>query len=195
MAFRSKRPEAEYPNGGWRHALGRDPVEPLLYSKNQALLYFVSRDLLGQEGSTSKESLWELPKVLGIVRKQLPSGAWKYSGGRDYIRSKEDYNQLETFRILRVLVEKYALDKKHDSIQRAASFLFNHQTDEGDFRGIVGNQYAPYYSAAIMELLIKAGYADGARILNGFRWLLSIRQDDGGWAFPLRTVGRNWTFR
>jgi hypothetical protein len=43
-----------------------------------------------------------------------------------------------------------------------------------------------------MELLIQAGHADDLRIERGFRWLLSIRQDDGGWALPLRTVGRRY---
>jgi hypothetical protein len=39
-----------------------------------------------------------------------------------------------------------------------------------------------------MELLIKAGYGADSRIENGFQWLLSIRQNDGGWAIPLRTA-------
>jgi hypothetical protein len=40
-----------------------------------------------------------------------------------------------------------------------------------------------------MELLTKAGYADDSRIEEGFQWLLSIRQNDGGWAIPMRTAG------
>jgi hypothetical protein len=40
-----------------------------------------------------------------------------------------------------------------------------------------------------MEFLIKAGYARDERIAQGFQWLLRIRQRDGGWAIPLRTVG------
>ncbi len=50
-------------------------------------------------------------------------------------------------------------------------------------------RYSPNYSAAILELLIKAGYARDDRIAQGFHWLLHIRQRDGGWAIPLRTVG------
>ncbi|HZW57310.1 MAG TPA: hypothetical protein VFF30_13560 [Nitrososphaerales archaeon] len=72
----------------------------------------------------------------------------------------------------------------------ASDFLFANQTEEGDIRGICGNQYVPYYSAAMMELLIKAGYPHDPHIRRGFKWLLSIRQNDGGWAFPLRTVGK-----
>ncbi len=52
-----------------------------------------------------------------------------------------------------------------------------------------GNQYSPNYSASITEFLIKAGY-DGIRIKKSLDWLLRMRQDDGGWAIPLRTRNR-----
>jgi hypothetical protein len=39
-----------------------------------------------------------------------------------------------------------------------------------------------------MELLIKAGYAEDPRIEEGFQWLFSVRQNDGGWAVPIRTA-------
>lgn len=29
------------------------------------------------------------------------------------------------------------------------------------------------------------------RIIKGFNWILSIRQEDGGWALPFRTAGKN----
>jgi len=52
-----------------------------------------------------------------------------------------------------------------------------------------GNQYSPNYSASIAEFLIKAGYWD-IRIEKSLNWLLQMRQDDGGWAIPLRTRNR-----
>lgn len=36
-----------------------------------------------------------------------------------------------------------------------------------------------------------AGYENDPRIIKVFDWLLKIRQDDGGWALPLRTRGHN----
>jgi len=136
------------------------------------------------------ERLWRLGEARKITDHQLASGCWRYHGGRPQIRSQQDYDQLETFRALRNLVEKYGMNRENPAIPGAAEFLFSCQTDEGDFRGICGNQYVPYYSAAFMELLIKAGFSDDPRIAKGFRWLLSIRQLDGGWAFPLRTAGK-----
>lgn len=174
----------------WRKQLRYDPLAPLLSSKNEALPYFTSCDLLGEK-LESIESLWQLHEVKKIIHRQLHDGSWKYpSGGKEHLRSTEDYNQLETYRILGLLIEKYGLNREHPAIARAADYLFSRQTEEGDFRGIYGNQHTPNYSAAIMELLIKAGYGEDPRIEGGFRWLLFIRQDDGGWAIPLRTVDK-----
>jgi len=174
--------------GNWRKELRVDPIPSLISAKNRTIEYFTRRDILDEEVE-SIETLWELPEVKKILHKQQENGSWKYPGGvKEHLRSQEDYNQLETFRILGELVEKYGLNNKHPKIRKAADFLFHRQTEEGDFRGIYGNQYSPNYSAAIMELLIKAGYQDNSHIDKGFSWLLSIRQSDGGWAIPLRTV-------
>jgi len=157
-------------------------------SKNQAINYFARRDLL-EEAVEKIENLWQLPPVKKLLSKQLANGAWKYpGGGRTHLRAAEDYNQIETFRTLGELVEKYGVDKRHPAIEKTAKYLFSCQTEEGDFRGIYGTQYTPNYSAAIMELLIKAGYGADSHIEKGFQWLLSVRQNDGAWAIPLRTA-------
>jgi hypothetical protein len=172
----------------WLQKLKHNPLTFLTASKNHAIHYFISRDLL-DESLKSIESLWNLPQAISLVRRQQLDGSWRYlGGGKSHLRSSEDYNQLETYRNLGELVEKYGFNKQHATIEKAASFLFLHQTEEGDFRGIYGTQYSPNYSAAIMELLIKAGYGADTRIERGFQWLLSMRQDDGGWAIPLRTA-------
>jgi hypothetical protein len=165
-----------------------DPSPQLLSSKNRAIVFFAKRDLLN-EPVPPIEALWELPFVTGVIRRQQKDGSWKYPGGKPDVRSRENYNQIETYRMLGELVEKYGFNNTHPAIQGAASFLFGFQSEEGDFRGIYGNQYTPNYTAGIMELLIKAGYQEDPRIEEAFRWLLSIRQDDGGWAIPFRTKG------
>ena len=172
--------------------LNFNPIPPLLSSSNEVLRFFTRRDLLG-DNPGSIETLWQLPEAKKIFNRQQADGSWKYpGGGRHHLRSTEDYNQLETYRNFGVLIEKYGLDRRHPAIQRAAEYLFSCQTEEGDFRGIYGMQYTPNYSAAIMELLIKAGYSTDVRTEKGFQWLLSIRQQDGGWAIPLRTVGKKF---
>ena len=173
----------------WYDVLKVDPVPVLLSSGNEAIKYFTMGDLLDRRVD-SVEILWKLPDVIKILKKQDFNGSWIYPA-RANLMDQVNYDLYETYLILGELVEKYGLSKEHESVQRAVEFIFQFQTEEGDFRGIYGHQYSTTYSPAIMELLIKAGYGDDPRILMGFDWLLSIRQDDGGWALPFRTVGKN----
>jgi hypothetical protein len=162
-------------------------VNPLLWFKesdDNALIYWVDKDLLGANPGNI-ESLWKLPTVKRILGKQHPDGFWQYKGNRPGDAYGENYELLQTWKTFRILVEKYGMTREHKSISCAAEFLFSCQTDEGDIRGILSNQYTPYYMGAMLEILIKAGYAQDKRVEEGFRWLLSIRQNDGGWIIPM----------
>jgi hypothetical protein len=170
----------------WRRQLSIDPLPTLLSSENEALRYFVSRDLLGAKVGPV-DALWELPQVAKVLRKQQEDGSWKYPGGKPELRSPENYNQLQTYKVLMDLVGKYGFTREHPALARAAEFLFGFQTEEGDLRGIYRAQYTPNYTAAITELLVKAGYGEDGHIHKVFSWLLSIRQEDGGWAVPMRS--------
>ncbi len=169
----------------WLTQFNYDPVPSLLGSGNEAITLFTKRDLL--DNTVSIEDLWQLPESRRILRRQQPDGSWISPGGNKDIRTQENYNQIEAYRNLRILVEQFGFNRKHPAIQKVASYLFKFQTQEGDFRGIYGNQYSPNYSAGITELLIKAGYEDDTQVKKVLEWLLSIRQEDGGWAIPFRT--------
>ena len=149
------------------------------------------RDLKGKNPGRPT-SLWELPPVVKILNKQQEDGSWKYPKMKEDPREISGYRQLETFRQLAILVEKYLLNKDHPSVQKAAEFLFSCHTDEGDFRGIYLDQYSPNYTAAFLEILIKAGFEMEPHVERGLKWLLSLRQDDGGWVIPLRTEHLRW---
>jgi len=174
---------------GWLDQLKYDPIEQLCNSRDPSIVHFVEKDLLDE--SKEGDELWDLPEARKTVRRQRDDGSWEYPGGNKRLRSQTHYDQIETYRNLGFLVEKYDFDKSQHSIRRAADFLFSSQTGEGDFRGIYGNQYTPNYSAGITELLIKAGYRADRRIRKSLKWLLSIRQSDGGWAIPFRTRGHD----
>jgi Squalene-hopene cyclase C-terminal domain/Prenyltransferase and squalene oxidase repeat len=173
----------------WRSILHYDPLPSLLSSGDSAIALFTAQDLLEQTDVNVK-TLWDLPEAKKIVSKQQPDGSWKYPGGNTNLRTAENYDQIETFRNLGYLVEMYGFNKSHPVIVKAADFLLGFQTDEGDIRGILGTRYTPYYTAAMLELLIKAGYADDQRIEKALQWLSSTRQNDGGWALPLRTQNK-----
>ncbi|MBN1567810.1 MAG: hypothetical protein JXA73_08170 [Acidobacteria bacterium] len=155
-----------------------DPIKPLLASENAAIIYFAQRDLLDRDVG-SIEAVWNLPQVVKIIKKQQPDGSWKSNKHKAGAEWKTELT--ETWRQLRFLVDQYELDRTHIAIQKAAEFVFSCQSDEGDFRGILANQYAPYYTGALLWLLIKAGYQSDLRIEKGMQWLISMRQNDGGW--------------
>jgi hypothetical protein len=164
-----------------------DPAPLLVSSSNAAIALFARRDLLDRSGEPVSV-LWDLAEPRRVVARQSENGSWHYPGGKPSLRSQENYDQLETFRQLAILVEKFGFTRRHPSVERAADYLLSFQTEEGDLRGIYGNQYATTYVGAILELLIKAGYGDDPRVARALRWLLAMRQSDGGWAIPVRTL-------
>jgi hypothetical protein len=170
----------------WRESLKYDPIPALNRLENEAIEYFVQRDLL-EKKVDSIEYIWDLPTVQKILEKQQPNGSWRYPGKKAELYPKHHYSLVETWKQFRILVEQYELTKQHTACRKTAEFLFSCQTREGDIRGMIGNQYATYYTGAIMAVLIKAGYHDDPRIEKGFEWLLSMRQNDGGWTIPLLT--------
>lgn len=168
----------------WRKQFKSDPLPPLLSSGNEALVYFVRRDLLG-ENAGPVHRLWQLPEAQKILKKQRPDGSWPRPGESKH--PAINYPLIETWRWFRFLVEQYGFTREHPQARQAAEFLFSCQTQEGDIRGWLANQYATYYTGAIMALLIQAGYQDDPRIAKGFQWLLDMRQSDQGWTIPILT--------
>ena len=164
-----------------------EAIKTLLGTGNGALIAFTRRKLLGEE--VEIEELWTLPQVKRILKNQQSNGSWIYPNKKATLRSPTNYNQYQTYKTIAELVEFYGLNKKHDAIRNAAEYLFSFQTKEGEFKGMYGNQYSPNYSASITEFLIKAGY-EGEIIEKSLDWLLRMRQNDGGWAIPLRTRNR-----
>jgi hypothetical protein len=171
----------------WKKQLQVDPVSVLLTYQDPALVYFVRRDLQ-EEWVGPSESLWELAKPNKLFQKQTTSGCWLYPSRFKSNDPVFNYNLLETYRSLRVLIDMYGLDRRYPAIQKAAKYIFSCQTREGDIRGILGNQYMPYYHAVLLEELIKAGYVDDDRVLKGLDWLLTMRQEDEGWIIPFQGV-------
>ena len=170
----------------WLAAIKSDPTSTLLSSDNKAVEYFTKRDLLGQRVQ-ALDYVWQLPEVQKIFQKQQPDGSWKHSGKETVSYPKYQYYLVQTWKTYRKLVEQYQVNKKHEGARKAAEFLLSCQTGLGDIRGMLANQYATYYTGAMLALLVKSGYENDPRIKQGFNWLLSIRQNDGGWTIPILT--------
>lgn len=168
----------------WQSQLIYDPLPGLLSSGNKPICYYTRLDLLGEQTGDVRQ-LWVLSELQKILKKQLPDGYWTRSSENKH--KAINIHLIETFRNFRFLVEQYGINRYHPQGEKAAEYLFSCQTDEGDFRGILANQYATYYTGAIMAVLIQAGYGDDPRIEKGFQWLLSMRQDDLVWSIPMIT--------
>ena len=174
------------PAYNWRTRLATDTVPALLAAPNQAIGYFARRDLLDERPGPVVFA-WGLPEPQKLLVRQQADGSWRKSGDKTDVYPRYHHQLVETFKRARLLIERYEFDKNHPSVKKAAGFLFSCQTEEGDIRGFIGNQYATYYTGYVLALLIKAGYEEDVRVEKGMRWLLSMRQDDGGWTAPILT--------
>ena len=63
--------------GAWRQKLRCDPIAALLSSGDEALTYFVRRDLL-DERVLSISSVWSLPEVEKLLKKQQSDGSRRH---------------------------------------------------------------------------------------------------------------------
>lgn len=168
----------------WREPLHYDPIPPLLTADDEALRYFTRRDLL-DESVGPINTIWELPEAQKIARRQQKDGSWKRPG-----KPKQDainHNLIETWKQYRFLVQMYGFNRGNVVGEKGAEFILSCQTEEGDIRGILANQYTTYYTGALLYLLVEAGYADDPRVEKAFQWLLTMRQDDGAWSVPMIT--------
>ena len=175
----------------WVETFKHNPIEPLLNSRNKAIQYLTKQDLMNKHEEPVM-SLWNLPEPQKLLKNQEPDGSWKYPGKYPKKYPDVNYNLLETYKHLRILTGKYKLNKTHPAIQKAAEYIFSYQTEEGDIRGIYASQYHPHYDALILEHLIKAGFTNDFSLNRCMEWMLSIQNNDGGWAHPLLTEGLSW---
>ena len=86
----------------WQRQLRFDPIPALLSSEDEALQYFVRRDLL-EEVVGPICRLWQLPEAKKILKKQQPDGSWDRSVSK---KKHEDinYNLTRPLKTLRLEV-------------------------------------------------------------------------------------------
>ena len=172
-------------NENWQEELC-NATAALLDTKNEAVVYFTRRDLLGEVVGPI-HVVWELTEPQNILRKQSADGSWVGSIKKTPVYPENHTRLVATFKAFRTLVERYRFNRESVPIKKAAEYLFAFQTHEGDIRGFIANQYATHYTGYVLSLLIRAGYVDDPRVERGIKWLLKMRQDDGGWTVPILT--------
>ncbi|MGB8360512.1 MAG: prenyltransferase/squalene oxidase repeat-containing protein [Acidimicrobiia bacterium] len=170
----------------WLSSLRHDAVSALLSSADPAVALFAARDLVG-EAEFPIENVWRLVTPQQILRRQRDDGSWAGPRRKTAVYPENHTDLVTTFKQLRLLVERYEFTSAVPEMARAAEYLLGFQTDEGDIRGFIANQYATYYTGYVLSLLIRASCSEDARVDEGVRWLLSMRQEDGGWSVPILT--------
>ena len=166
--------------------LAHDPIAALLGSDSPDVVYFARRDLCAEPVEPIVAN-WEGEAAQLLLSKQRNDGSWRGKKPENPVYPENHSDLLETFKRVRLLVERHELTQDHPAMASAAEYLFSFQSAEGDIRGFIGNQYATYYTGYVLSLLIRAGFAADARVDRGLQWLLSMRQDDGGWTIPILT--------
>jgi len=120
----------------WTRKLKKNPIPVLLEKGDVAIQYWVKKDLLGKNDLNLKKQIYVFKEVKTILRRQKPSGYWQYpGGGNEHIRSGTNYNQLETYRQLGFLIEKYAFIKEDECIKKATKYLFKSQSRKRRLKG------------------------------------------------------------
>jgi hypothetical protein len=175
-------------NRSWLNQLKFDPVSPLVNSGWSTSIYFSLRDLLDKP-LDQLDIIRDDEVLTGIIKKQNLDGAWTYPK-RKNPHLAENYNLLQTYRNLRILVETYGMGLEQAPVNQAVEYLLAHQSSDGDIRGIFGSQYAPHYTGGMLELIVKAGYGSDPRVLKTFEWFEETRQEDGGWAWVSLAICR-----
>src|SRR5512142_2489081 len=114
----------------------RPGVAFLLEQADPAIRYFARRDLLSELVGSLPECVWSLPEPRKLLKGQEGDGAFKAKTGG---YPPHHGRIAETFKRLRLLVERYQFDRSSAPVEAAAEYLFSTQTAQGDFRGMVGN--------------------------------------------------------
>jgi len=169
----------------WHEPFAINPVPVLLASGDKALVYFAQRDLISEQVGPV-DILWRLPEASKLLRKQQADGSWRYPSRRKHGLPNENYDLLETYRALRILIEKYGFSNEHPAIQGAAGYLFSFQTEEGDIRGIFGSEFQfPFWWPNLLTALDSfslMGYTRGDEDMQkGLQWFVANQGEDGLW--------------
>jgi len=113
-----------------------------------------------------------------ILKKQTRDGHGRHPGRKNIRRSIIRSLRPEAVQSTGGAV---CFNREHPQAQKAAEFLFSCQSEQ-EYSRMLANQYATYYTGAILSLLIQADMRTIAH-RKGFQWLLAMPA--GRWGGPV----------
>ena len=170
-------------------------VEFLLARGTLPVLYWLKRDVLAVPVEREGRNLEKYADRIRLLDSQGPDGSWNGRKPSDSASYAQENRLFETigngFKL-----HDLGCSPEHPSLRRAADYIFSTQNREGGFESPDGHEPSPITQALALELLCRYRWGSDGRVQKGFRWLLSKRQKDGGWAVGEgkangRTAGSN----
>jgi hypothetical protein len=175
---------------GWRARLARDPVPILLREGSPGLVARVRRDLIDDEEAPGPAEVATYAEVKAFLRKQEANGSFAPRPPEKGLGSQKFSRAVATIRGLERMAD-FGLDHTTAAVQKAAELLLASQGSDGGIADLaVGDTpdartkaVALHFEGWALAALCRAGYDADPRVARGFRFLLSSRQADGGWAW------------
>ncbi|MBN2577010.1 MAG: hypothetical protein JXP73_20780 [Deltaproteobacteria bacterium] len=196
--FSTSSPVAQPPPralSGWRARLASDPIPRLLREGTPSVLARVRRDLIDDSEAPTAEEIADYNEVKAILRKLEKDGSFaprapeKELGGHKFARCLATLRALDRLADLGLRVEgKGGVSQQ---LNKIASFLLASQGSDGGIADLSlgesprgrGKAVALHFQGWALSALCRAGFENDERVEKGTRYLLSLRQDDGGWAW------------
>src|SRR5450631_39240 len=180
---------------GWRARLASDPIPRLLREGSPSVLARVRRDLIDDSEAPAAEEISSYPEVKALLRKIEKDGSVAPRTTEKELGSPKFAKCLAALRTLDRLAdyglrveEKSALA---DKLKKVADFILGSQQSDGGIADLTVGEgpkgkakiAAVHFQGWALSALCRGGFESDPRIEKGFGFLLSLRQDDGGWAW------------
>jgi hypothetical protein len=180
---------------GWRARLASDPIPRLLREGTPSVLARVRRDLIDDSEAPNADEIAGYPEVKALLRKVekdgsfAPKAAEKELGGAKFAKCLATLRGLDRLADLGLRIEPTS--KVAPELRRIADSILTSQESDGGIGDLTlgdspkgrGKIVALHFHGWAISALCRAGLESDERVDKGFRFLLSLRQDDGGWAW------------
>ncbi len=180
---------------GWRARLASDPIPRLLREGTPSVLARVRRDLIDDSEAPTADEIAGYTEVKSLLRKLEKDGSFPARAGDKELGPPKFARCLATLRSLDRLADQgLRLEEKSSvaaQLNRVANCILASQDSAGGIADLIlsdspkgrGKVVALHFQGWALSALCRAGFENDPRIEKGFRFLLSLRQDDGGWAW------------
>ncbi len=180
---------------GWRARLASDPIPRLLREGSPSVLARVRRDLIDDSEAPTAQEIADYAEVKAVLRKMEKDGSFAAHALEKGMGSARFASCLATVRALDRLADLgLRLEGEagaRPQLERIADYILSSQAGDGGIADLTvadtpkgrAKLVALHFHGWAIAALSRAGFEADPRVEKGFQFLLSLRQDDGGWAW------------